>query len=89
MMLDEDADFRSHLETLGPGALAELRRVLQAPTGYSTEVLRTLTGRPAYADLATLFAMTDTDEGRPAAAAAGDSRSRRLGRQALRDRLVS
>ena len=58
--LDEDADVRSHLAALGPDALAELRRILEAPD--RTPVLRALTARPASADLATLIAMADTDE---------------------------
>jgi hypothetical protein len=54
--LDEDADVRAHLAALGPAALDELRRVLQAPD--RTPVLRALTARPASA----LIAMADTDE---------------------------
>ena len=30
-VFDEDVDVRSHLAALGPAALAELRRVLEAP----------------------------------------------------------
>ncbi len=59
---DEDADIRSHLAVLSPAGLAELRRVLEAPSTYRTEILRALTARPASADLATLIAMADTDE---------------------------
>ena len=59
---DEDADIRSHLAALGPAALAELRRILEAPSAYRTAVLRALTARPASADLATLIAMADTHE---------------------------
>jgi hypothetical protein len=59
---DEDADFRSHLAALGPAALADLRRILVAPSTDRTAVLRALTARPASADLATLIAMADTDE---------------------------
>jgi hypothetical protein len=58
--LDEAADVRAHLAVLGPAALAELRRVLEAPD--RTPVLRALTARPTAADLATLVAMADTDE---------------------------
>jgi hypothetical protein len=29
---DEDADVRSHLAMLGPAALTELRRILEAPS---------------------------------------------------------
>ena len=58
---DEDADIRSHLAALGPAALAELRRILEAPA-RRTEILRALTARPTSADLATLIAMADTDE---------------------------
>jgi hypothetical protein len=61
-LFDEDADVRSHLAALGPAALGELRRVLEAPETYRTAVLRALTARPASADLATLIAMSDTDE---------------------------
>ena len=58
---DEDADVRSHLAALGPAALVELRRILEAPE-HPTSVLRALMARPASADLATLIAMDDTDE---------------------------
>lgn len=60
--LDEDADIRSHLTALGPAALAELRRILEAPASRRTEILQALTERPAAADLAPLVAMADTDE---------------------------
>jgi DNA-binding GntR family transcriptional regulator len=59
---NEDADVRSHLAALGPAALAELRRILEAPATRRTEILRALTARPAAADIATLIAMADTDE---------------------------
>jgi hypothetical protein len=62
LLFDEDADIRSHLAALGPVALSELRRVLEAPGPYRTAVLRALTARPASADLATLIAMADTNE---------------------------
>jgi hypothetical protein len=58
--LDEDADVRSHLAALGPAALAELRRILEAPD--RTLVLRALLARPSSQDLATLIATADTDE---------------------------
>ena len=61
-LLDEDADIRSHLAPLGPAALAELRRILEAPATYRTALLRGLVAEPAAADLATLIAMADTDE---------------------------
>jgi hypothetical protein len=59
---EEDAEIRSHLAALIPAALDELRRVLEAPGTYRTAVLRALTARPASAELATLIAMSDTDE---------------------------
>ena len=59
---DEDADVRSHLAVLGPAALAELRRILEAPPTYRAGLLRGLVAEPAAADLATLIAMADTDE---------------------------
>ena len=37
---DEDADVRSHLATLGRPALAELRRVLEAPSPYGPRSCR-------------------------------------------------
>jgi hypothetical protein len=61
-LLDQDADVRSHLARLGPAALGELRRVLEAPRNYRTTVLRALMARPASAELVTLIAMADTDE---------------------------
>jgi hypothetical protein len=59
---DEDADVRLHLAALGTGALAELRRILEAPSGQRTDILRTLVARPTSTDLATLIATADTDE---------------------------
>jgi hypothetical protein len=47
---DEDADIRSHLAALGPAALAELRRILEAPPTYRTALLRGLVAEPAAAD---------------------------------------
>ena len=44
---DEDADVRINLAALGPAALAELRRILEAPSTNRTEILRALTARPA------------------------------------------
>jgi hypothetical protein len=62
-MYDEDADIREHLAALGPGAVDELKRILEPKEStYRGAVLRALTARPAYADLATLIAMADTDE---------------------------
>jgi hypothetical protein len=61
-LFDEDAEVRSHLAAIGPAALADLRRVLEAPESYRSAVLRALIARPASADLATLIAMADTDE---------------------------
>ena len=57
-----DADIRSDLAALDPVALAELRRILQAPSPYRTQVLRAVSGRATSADLATLIVMADTDE---------------------------
>ena len=59
---DEDADLGVYLAALGPGAVGELRRVLEAPASYRAAVLAALVARPAYADLATLIALADTDE---------------------------
>lgn len=42
---------RSHLAALGPAAVADLGRILEAPN--RTPVLRALTARPASAGLAT------------------------------------
>ena len=61
-MFDEDRDLREQLAAFVPDAIAELRRVLEAPSDYRTAVLRALTARPAYTDLASLIAMADTDE---------------------------
>jgi len=62
-MYDEDADIREHLAALGPGAVDELKRILeQKESTYRGAALRALAGRPANADLATLMAMADTDE---------------------------
>ena len=58
--LDEDADVRSHPAALGKAALAEQRRILEAPD--RTGVLRMLLARPSLQDLATLITMPDTDE---------------------------
>jgi hypothetical protein len=59
---DEDADVRTHLAVLDPTALAELRRILEAPSTYRATLLRGLAARPAAADLDTLIAMAHTDE---------------------------
>ncbi len=61
-MLYEDVAIRSDLAALGSDALADLRRVLEAPSSYRTKILRALVARPAYSDLAMLIAMADTDE---------------------------
>jgi hypothetical protein len=60
-MFDEDADIRAGLAALGPGAVAELRRVLEGPATYRDAILKALMARPG-SDLATLIAMADTDE---------------------------
>ena len=60
--MDEDADLRIHLAALGPGALADLRRVLEGSADYRREILVALMQRPAYGDLATMIAIADTDE---------------------------
>lgn len=59
---DEDADIRNHLAALGPAALTDLRRILEAPPDDRTQSLRALMRRPSGSDLATLIAMADTDE---------------------------
>jgi hypothetical protein len=59
---DEDADLRADLAALGPGALAELRRVLQGSPDYRDSVLVALIARPEHTDLAALIAMADTNE---------------------------
>lgn len=61
-MFDADSEIRSHLAMLGPAALTELRRILEAPSTDRTEILRAPAARPVSADLATLIAMADTDE---------------------------
>jgi hypothetical protein len=48
--------------SLGPAALADLRRVLEGPSTYRNEILKALMARPGSDDLATLIAMADTDE---------------------------
>ena len=60
--MDEDAELRTHLADLGPGALADLRRVLEGSADYRREILVALMGRPRYSELATMIAMADTDE---------------------------
>jgi hypothetical protein len=59
---DEDADLREDLAALGPGALADLRRVFEGPQTYRDALLRQFIARPQLAELATLIAMADTDE---------------------------
>ena len=51
-----------HLAALGPAALAELRRILEAPSTRRTDSPRARTARPTSAELATLIAMADTGE---------------------------
>lgn len=43
---DEDADVRINLAALGPAALAELRRILEAPSTNRTEILGRLPRDP-------------------------------------------
>ena len=62
MISDRDAELHAHLSALRPRALAELQRVLRAPTAYRTAVLAVLVARPAYTYLATLITAADTDE---------------------------
>jgi hypothetical protein len=59
---NEDADIRAGLSSLGPTALADLRRVLEAPASYRGAVVRALAFGPYPTELATLLAMADTDE---------------------------
>jgi hypothetical protein len=61
-MEDEDAKLRDSLASLGPGAIADFRRVLEAPQTYRDALLRQSIARPQLADLATLIAMAHTDE---------------------------
>jgi hypothetical protein len=61
-VLDEDADLRANLASLGPAAIADLKRVLEAPQTYRDALLRQFIARPQLADLATLIAMANTDE---------------------------
>jgi hypothetical protein len=58
----DDADLRAHVAALGPGALDELEGVLRAPTSHRAAILTALVARPAYADLAALIAIADSDE---------------------------
>ena len=60
--IDEDIELRQSLAALGPGALADLKRVLEGSSEYRDAVLLALIARPDHADLATLIAMADTDE---------------------------
>lgn len=46
---------------LGPTALAEFRRILEAPSAYRTSLLRALMVRATATDFATLIAMADDD----------------------------
>jgi hypothetical protein len=61
-LADEDADLREGLTELGPGALADLKRVLEAPQTYRDALLRQFIARPQLADLATLIAIANSDE---------------------------
>jgi hypothetical protein len=60
--LDEDAGLRANLAALGPGVLADLRRVLEGPATYRTAVLRALIARPSAGELSTVLAIADTEE---------------------------
>ena len=59
---NQDADIRSDLAALDPVALSELGRIREVPSPYRTQVLQALMARTTSSDLATLFAMADTDE---------------------------
>ena len=59
---NQDADIRSDLAALDPAALSELRRILEVPSPYRTQVLQALMARTTSSDLATLIAIADTDE---------------------------
>ena len=61
-VMDEDAELRTNLAGLGPGAMADLQRVLEESAEYRREILVSLMGRPGYSELATMIAMADTDE---------------------------
>lgn len=61
-MLDEDADLREYVAALGPGALADFRRVLEGQQTCGDALLREFIARPQLADLATLIAMADTGD---------------------------
>jgi hypothetical protein len=69
--IDRDAELREDLAALGPGALAELQRVLAGSSDYRNAVLVALVARPEHADLATLH--RDGRHGRGGAAAAAPS----------------
>jgi hypothetical protein len=60
--LDEDADIRTGLAALGPGAVADLRRVLEGPSTHRNGILKAFMARPGSNNLATPIAMADTDE---------------------------
>jgi hypothetical protein len=62
MMRDEDAELRVHLAALSPGALTDLRGILDGSATYRHDILVALMARPTHADLATLIAMAETDE---------------------------
>lgn len=61
-MDDEDAGLRANLVLLGPGAIADSERVLEAPQTYRDALLRKFIARRELADLATLIAMANSDE---------------------------
>lgn len=61
-MDDEDADLRANLVLLGPGALADLQRVLERTADLRDALLRQFIARSQLADLATLIAMAEVDE---------------------------
>jgi hypothetical protein len=50
-MSEEDTEIRAHLAELGPGALIDLRRVLEGSADHRREILVALMTRPTYADL--------------------------------------
>lgn len=63
-MDDEDADLRANLASLGPGALADLKKVLEGPQTYRDALLRQFITRHESADLAGRIAMSNSDERR-------------------------
>jgi hypothetical protein len=73
-MVDEDADFRSSLATLGPAALRELEDVLTWPEPSREALLRSLVGSADAEPIAQLIAIADTRHDHTAATAASDLR---------------